>query len=63
MKKNDKIALRQKSTDELQAALRETQQKLAESRVRFSNGALKDSSVFKKLRYQISLITALINQK
>lgn len=63
MKKNDKIALRQKSADELRKSLRETNLKIAESKVKFTNGALKDSSVFKKLHYQLSFITTLLNQK
>ena len=63
MKKNDKIALRQKSAEELNKVLVETNQKLAESKVKYTNGSLKDSSVFKKIRYQITLIKTLLNQK
>ena len=63
MKKNDKIALRQKSTEELQKALLENNQKLAESKVKYTNGSIKDSSVFKKIKYQMSFIKTLLNQK
>ncbi len=63
MKKNDKIAIVQKSAPELRKLLAETYQKHAEHRVKHANGTVKDSSLFKKLNYQISLITTLLSHQ
>lgn len=63
MKRNDKVVYHQKGAEELKKLLLDTHQKLAEERLKFNNGSSKDSSVFKKLKYQISLIITLLHKK
>jgi ribosomal protein L29 len=60
MKKTDKITLREKSAQELQKTLADTQKQLVESKAKFALGNLKDSSLIGKLKYQIALIKTLI---
>lgn len=60
MKKSDKIALRQKSTDELKIILQNKKKELVELKAKQYTGSLKDTSVFKKTRYEMSLISSLL---
>jgi len=63
MKKSDKMPYHQKNIDELSQQLVSIRKKLVETRIKHSGGQLKDTSVFKKLKYQISLILTIIRQK
>lgn len=63
MKKSDKINLKDKSVAELQRQLVDSRRQLAESRMKIATGQLTDTSVFKKIKYQISLLLTLITQK
>jgi ribosomal protein L29 len=63
MKKSDKISYHQKTIAELEALFVSAQKKLIESRIKHSNGQLKDSSVFKKLKYEMALILTIISKK
>lgn len=63
MKKNDKILYHQKSAEELNKILIETNQKIVEARIKLVNGSTKDSSVFKKYRYLINFIKTLLAKK
>ena len=63
MKKSDKITYHQKTISELEKDLLSFQKQLIEARIKHSNGQLKDSSVLKKLKYQITLSLTLISQK
>ena len=63
MKKTDKIAYRQKTIVELKKALTEARKKFVESKTKLAVGNLKDTSVFKKIRYEIALILTLIKEK
>jgi ribosomal protein L29 len=63
MKKTDKIAYRQKTIVELQKALTEARKKFVENKTKLTVGNLKDTSVFKKIRYEIALILTLIKEK
>ena len=63
MKKTDKINLKDRGIQELTKSLIDSRRQLAESRMKLSTGQLSDTSVIKKIKYQISLITTLISQK
>lgn len=65
MKKTDKISYQQKPKEELQKELLNLSKQLVENRAKHRLGNLKDTSVFKKLKYQISLIKTVLskNQK
>ena len=63
MKKNDKMLYHQKTAEELKKLLGETNHQIVEARIKLGNGSAKDSSVFKKMRYQISLIKTLLANK
>jgi len=62
MKKTDKISYRQKSVAELSQLLLATKKKLAETKAKYLTGNHKDSSVFKKIRYEITLINSIISE-
>lgn len=62
MKKTDKISYQQKPVEELKKLLLEAQKKMVETRAKLSTGNQKDTSVFKKLKYEISLISTVIKQ-
>lgn len=62
MKKTDKISYRQKSVAELGQLLLATKNKLAETKAKYLTGNHKDSSVFKKIRYEIALINSIISE-
>ena len=63
MKKTDKISYRQKSVVELNKILFETKKNKVETRAKQATGNLKDTSVFKKIKYEIALILTLIKEK
>ena len=62
MKKTDKIAYSEKSLSELQKARAEASKKLVENRAKLITGNLKDTSVFKKIKYEIAYISTLIKK-
>jgi ribosomal protein L29 len=62
MKKTDKIALRQKSPLELKKILTEKNKELVELKSKQFLGNQKDTSVFSKIRYEISFVSSLLNQ-
>ncbi|MFA6518763.1 MAG: hypothetical protein WCV93_03920 [Candidatus Shapirobacteria bacterium] len=63
MKKSDKIATKDKSIASLLIDIKEQQKKLADARIGFHQGQLRDTSVFKKIGYQIAYFKTLIGQK
>jgi len=63
MKKTDKIAYKQKSSEELQNTLSDLRKKLVELKAKFYSGNQKDTSVFKKVKYEIALILTILNDK
>ena len=63
MKKTDKISYRQKGLEELDKLLSDIRKQLVETKSEFITGQKKDSSVFKKLKYELSLILTLITEK
>jgi ribosomal protein L29 len=62
MKKTDKIAYKQKTKEELTALLADLRKKLMEAKSKQYLGNQKDTSVFKKIKSEIALISTLINQ-
>lgn len=62
MKKTDKIAYKQKSKEELQKLLADLKKKFVETKSKQYLGNQKDTSVFKKIKSEISLISTLLNQ-
>ena len=62
MKKTDKISYRQKSREELGKLLVDLKKKLVETRAKHLTGNQKDTSVFKKIKYEISLISTLLKE-
>ena len=62
MKKADKISYRQKSKEELTKNLFDLQKKLVESKAKLLSGNQKDTSVFKKYKYEIALISTILKQ-
>jgi len=63
MKKSDKMPYHQKNIAELNQQLASIRKKLVEARIKHGGGQLKDTSIFKKLKYQISLILTIVRQK
>jgi len=63
MKKTDKISYRQKSTEELYKNLLDLRKKFIETKAKSATGNQKDTSVFSKIKYEISLISTLIQEK
>ena len=63
MKKTDKIAYKQKSPEELQKMLFELKKKLVELKAKFYSGNQKDTSIFKKVKYEIALISTVLKQQ
>lgn len=62
MKKTDKMSYRQKSPQELHKALADLQKKLVETRLRHLTGNQKDTSVIRKIKYEITYISTLITE-
>lgn len=63
MKKTDKISYRQKSVEELSKNLLDLRKKFIEAKAKSATGNQKDTSVFSKIKYEISLISTLIQEK
>jgi ribosomal protein L29 len=62
MKKTDKISYKQKSPLELQKLLVDLKKKLVENKAKLLTGNQKDTSIFKKIKYEISLISTLLKE-
>jgi len=62
MKKTDKISYRQKSPVELQKSLFDLRKDLIEANAKYATGNQKDTSVFKKIKGQISLVLTLLSE-
>jgi ribosomal protein L29 len=62
MKKTDKMSYRQKSPQELNKALADLQKKLVETRLKHLTGNQKDTSVIRKIKYEITYISTLITE-
>ena len=62
MKKTDKLSMRQKTKAELGKMLIESKKKYLENKSKFATGNLKDTSVFKKIQYEIAYIKTLLTQ-
>jgi len=63
MKKTDKISYRQKSIEELSKNLLDLRKKFIEAKAKSATGNQKDTSVFSKIKYEIALISTLIQEK
>ena len=63
MKKTDKIAYRQKTSQELIKNLADLRKNLIETQAKYTTGNQKDTSVFKKIKYEIALISTILAQK
>ena len=63
MKKTDKIAYRQKSSEELQKSLHDLRIKLVELKAKLYSGNQKDTSVFKKVKHEIALISTVLKEQ
>lgn len=63
MKKTDKISYRQKSSEELSKNLLDLRKKFIEAKAKSATANQKDTSVFAKIKYEISLISTLIQEK
>lgn len=62
MKKTDKMSYRQKSSQELILALADLQKKLVETRLKHLTGNQKDTSVIRKIKYEIAYVSTLITE-
>jgi len=62
MKKTDKMSYRQKSSQELTVALADLQKKLVETRLKHLTGNQKDTSVIRKIKYEIAYVSTLITE-
>ncbi|MBI2464871.1 50S ribosomal protein L29 [Candidatus Shapirobacteria bacterium] len=62
MKKTDKMSYRQKSSQELSVALADLQKKLVETRLKHLTGNQKDTSVIRKIKYEIAYVSTLITE-
>ena len=63
MKKTDKISYRQKSSEELLKNLLDLRKKFIEAKAKSATGNQKDTSVFKKIKYEIALVSTFIQEK
>ncbi|MBU3935733.1 50S ribosomal protein L29 [Patescibacteria group bacterium] len=63
MKKSDKIVYQQKTLPELKKEIVSLQKQLIEAKIKQGSGQMKDTSLFKKIKYQIALMLTLISQK
>ncbi len=62
MKKTDKISYRQKSPQELNKTLIDLRKQFIEAKAKFATGNQSDTSVFKKIKNQISLVLTLLSE-
>jgi ribosomal protein L29 len=63
MKKIPRNDYHQKTLLELRTALAATQKKLIDTKIKHLTGNHKDTSIFKKIKYEIALISTLISEK
>jgi len=63
MKKADKISYRQKSLPELRKSLVDLHKQFIEAKSKHVSGNQKDTSIFKKIRYEISLVSTILKEK
>lgn len=63
MKKSDKLSYQQKDSVELKKLLVDLKKKMVEQRSKLYLGNLKDTSVFKKIKYEIALISTILSTK
>ena len=63
MKKADKISYRQKTIPELNKALVDLQKQFIEAKSKHVSGNQKDTSIFKKIKYEISLVSTILKEK
>ncbi len=62
MKKTAKISYRQKTKEELQKTLKDAKKLFLETKSKFATGNQKDTSVFKKIQYEIAYIKTLLKE-
>jgi len=62
MKKTDRISYRQKSSQELSKNLIDLRKQFVETKAKFATGNQTDTSVFNKIKKQISLILTLLSE-
>ena len=62
MKKTDKISYRQKDPQELKKNLIDLRKSFVEAKAKFATGNQTDTSVFKKIKKQISLVITLLSE-
>ena len=63
MKKTDRISYREKTGEELIKILGDKRKTLVETKVKHVAGNQKDTSVFEKIKYEISYISTLLTEK
>jgi len=63
MKKADKISYRQKSLPELRKSLLDLHKQFIEAKPKHVSGNQKDTSIFKKIKYEISLVSTILKEK
>jgi len=56
------MSYRQKSSQELTVALADLQKKLVETRLKHLTGNQKDTSVIRKIKYEIAYVSTLITE-
>jgi ribosomal protein L29 len=62
MKKTDKMSYRQKTKEELVKLLSDLKNKLVETRIKHLTGSQKDTSVFRKIKYEIAFISTILKE-
>jgi len=62
MKKTDKMSYRQKPPEELQKLLTDLKKKLVETKMKHLTGNQKDTSVFRKIKYEIAFVSTILKE-
>jgi ribosomal protein L29 len=62
MKKTDKMSYRQKPKEELLKLLTDLKKKLVETKMKHLTGNQKDTSVFRKIKYEIAFISTIFKE-
>jgi ribosomal protein L29 len=62
MKKTDKMSYRQKPVEELNKLLLDLKKKLVETKAKHLTGNQKDTSVFRKIKYEIAFISTILKE-
>jgi ribosomal protein L29 len=62
MKKTDKISYRQKAPQELKKDLTDLRKSFVEAKAKFATGNQTDTSVFRKIKKQVSLVLTLLSE-